>query len=80
MEGSEIRSKLKKLYFYYTCVGSRSTFNTLTPTKFIKLFADAGVFDARLTRSSVDIIIARTCSGKKNVSFEVFCNVITRIA
>jgi hypothetical protein len=76
----QIRTKLKRLYLYYACLGCRSQFKSLTMNKFVRLLKDAGLLAENFLRNSAEILVTTEAKRSKLITFSIFCESIARLA
>lgn len=80
MSPSEIKIKLKRLFLHYSCIGTRNKTNTISIQKLGFLLTDTGVQGVLLNKKLIDIIISGEIKRNKSISFQNFCEIMTKLA
>lgn len=77
---TQIKTKLRRLYLHYTCMGSRDKVNLLTLPKFSRFLKDIQIMPQLLSAEECDIIISSEARRQKCISFEIFCEILAKLA
>ena len=76
----EVKTKLKKVFQFYTTFGDRCNTSNLKSNKFHKMMIDAGVRDHFLTQKELDLLFVAENKHKSNMDYETFLQLLIKIA
>ncbi|CAG9316020.1 unnamed protein product [Blepharisma stoltei] len=80
LSSEEIKIKLKRLFLYYSCIGTRNKTSTISHQKLSLLFVDAGIQGKLLHKNTIDIIVSGELKRNRSILFQNFCEILTKIA
>ena len=76
----EILTALKRLYLHYSAKSNKFLSSLLTNVSIVKLLQDSKVIDNRLKKREIEIIVSREAGRNNSISFEMFCEILARLA
>lgn len=77
----DIKSKLRKIFQFYTTFGDRCNASYLKSNKFHKMMLDSGIRDnTNMTQKKLDLLFVAENKHKPNMEFNVFLQLLTKIA
>ena len=77
----DIKSKLRKIFQFYTTFGDRCNASYLKSNKFHKIMLDAGIRDSSvMTQKKLDLLFVAENKHKPNMGFETFLQLLTKIS
>lgn len=77
----EIKTKLRKVFQFYTTFGDRCNASYLKSNKFHKMMLDAGIRDNTImTQKRLDLLFVAENKHKPNMDFDTFLQLLARIA
>lgn len=68
----ETRSRLRKIFVFYSSFGSRCNSEYLRPSQFVKMMIDANIVDNTLTQKKLDLLFISATKGKRLIKFSGF--------
>lgn len=76
----DIKTRLRKVFQFYTTFGDRCNMSNLKSNKFHKMMADAGVKDVFLTQKELDLLFVAENKHKPNMDFDTFLQLLVKVA
>jgi len=76
---TEVRTRLRKVFQFYTSFGDRCNASSLKSNKFHKMMLDAGVREY-LSQKQLDLLFVAENKHKPNMNFDTFLNLLAKIA
>jgi hypothetical protein len=76
----ETRSRLRKIFVFYSSFGSRCNSDYLRPSQFVKMMIDANIVDGTLTQKKLDLMFISATKGKRLIKFAGYLELLFSIA
>ena len=69
---NETRSRMRKIFVFYSSFGSRCNSEYLRPSQFVKMMIDASIVDNVLTQKKLDLMFVSATKGNRLIKFAGF--------